>query len=119
MSETTNMEEIDVEEFDERVKNIEEDDPTPEQPRGEIMSFNDLLEIRETLVEIEDNLTQLAGYWAETSVILRQQANQAQEQGEGEKVSAINSTAERAEEVAERIDGGAVLDEVRESLNDE
>jgi predicted component of type VI protein secretion system len=77
---------------------------------AQVISFSDLLDMREDLSEIEDNLDQIAGYWAEVSEVLKKQAEQA----EGEKADAILETADMAADVSKRIDEGEFLFKARE-----
>jgi len=75
-----------------------------------VMTFSNLLDMREDLREIEDNLDQIAGYWAEVSEVLKEQAQEC----EDEKQEAILENAERAADVSKRIDEGEALFKVRE-----
>ena len=85
-------------------------DSTDSTDGDDVMSFTNLLDMREDLREIEDNLDQIAGYWAEVSEVLKKQAKEC----EGEKRLAISETAERAADVSKRIDEGEALFKVRE-----
>jgi predicted component of type VI protein secretion system len=77
----------------------------------EVVSFNDLLEMRDDLGEINDNLDQIADYWANVSEVLSEQAGAV----DGEKEKAIEETSKTAADVAKRIDEGEALFEARNS----
>lgn len=108
-------ESIDKEEFDERLEEIENSDPDPED-LPDLLEFSDLLDMREDLNEVNQGLDQTAGYWAEVTLLLEGQVNAAEQLGNNEKRAAIEDTLEKSREVAERIDGGETLAEVREQV---
>lgn len=110
-------EDIDKAEFDERVAEIENDEPEPVPEDGpELLSFSDLLDLREDLTAIGDQLDSSAGYWAQVTLVLEEQAEMASGTGNAEKADAIEDTAEKARELAERIDGGATLLELEQEV---
>lgn len=116
---TDESNDIDKAEFDERLEDIEGDEPEPEPAGGdepELLDFSDLLDLRDGVTEVDDQLDQTAGYYAQTTLVLEQQAEAAEAYGEDEKAAAIEETAEKAREIAERIDGGAELMEMENEI---
>ena len=83
-----------------------------------ILSFAELLEVREDLSEVNNQLDTAAGYWAQVSVILKEQVEAAEQQGETEKAAALSETAEKARNVSERIDCGEAVLELEEAMED-
>ena len=114
----TDDNDIDKAEFDERLDDIEGDGPEPgdDAPEVELLSFTDLLDLREDISEVNDQLEQTAGYYAQTALVLEDQTEVAERRGEDEKAAALRETAEKARDVAERIDGGATLMELEQEV---
>lgn len=114
----TESDSIDADEFAERVDEIEgEDQMADSEDLPELLGFNDLLEMREDLTGLEDDLDATAGYWSQTVLVLEEQVEVAEKLGETEKKEALQSTLERVEEVALRIDEGRKIGELREQLS--
>jgi len=102
---------IDKAEFDNRVEDIEtEADPDP-NPEGELMSFSELLDLRESITEADQNLDEVSGYFAAVAGVLEEQSAAATARGNEDKAEALAESADRAEALVERIDGGDALDE--------
>lgn len=114
MTEDTNSD-IDKAEFDDRVSSIENKSPVPDE-NVEIITFSELLEVREDISNFEESIEEAAGYWANVALAVEPQVEAAKRQGYTEKADAIEGTIERVKEVVGRVDGGAALDEVRDQV---
>jgi hypothetical protein len=110
-------ESIDKAEFDERIESIEEKEADPAELPA-LLDFNELLEMREDLTEVNDNLDQTAGYWAQATLVLEEQIEAAEQLGETEKKAALQGTHDKVNELVERIDGGEMLAKMRDELNE-
>lgn len=107
---------IDADEFEKELADIEA--PTDAEP-VELMSFTDLLDIREDLHGLNQHLTDTADYWAQITVGLETQVEAAEKQAESdEKAAAISTTAEKARDTAERIDGGVALRDLEAEIRE-
>lgn len=114
-----NTDDMTAEEFEEKVAEVETDDSMFEneaEAAESLMDFSDLLNLRDDIADVNDQLNQTSGYYAETTIILEQQADTADRIGETEKAAALRETAGKTEELAERIDGGETLDDVRTEI---
>lgn len=115
-------EDISKDEFDAKTDEIEGGfeaaDPQPVAEEVPLLTFAELLDLREDISEADGQLDSAAGYWAQVAVALEQQGDDADDRAEFEKADALTETAGKARSLAERIDGGKAVTEVEEALED-
>lgn len=107
--------EMDADEFHEKMSELEHGDtePTPDTD-AELLTFNELLEFREDMTEVDSQLDETAAYYAQVAEVVDEQANVAEARDEKEKVDVLRETAQRARELSQRIDNGEAVDEIRD-----